>query len=437
MANELEKALYALIWDNPLLANMASSMSRITDPKILKGLPSFAAITARDGKVSMFINLEAFSLFDISGQKAVLSHEMQHILRDHIFRRGSRDPKMCNIAEDLSINCTLKHLSLVELETENIVKLQQIMDMQFNFIPGQIKTDDKGVTRYRMLMLPEDFGFNDNLSAEEYYELLKEAGYGKGGKKIKVTFIKGDGSQGQKEIDIDKLLNNQDVPELEELTKEGINTDLLKEELKSVVKKAVEKCQSEGQGNISAELQELINKLLTVKINWKSVLRNFIQNATRFFLKRTTKRPNKRFTDFILPSQKNDPKLSVLTILDGSGSVSDRESSEFFAQLDSMLTQGIEIDYVIGDSEIKMEPKKYTKNTKMEKTYGGTDENAWINFADKKDYDISIVLTDGEFYSTTQKPKKPMLWVITRKESFERIPKYLKKVLMEIKDGKY
>lgn len=75
---------------------------------------------------------------------ALYWHEVMHLVLDHMGRRGQRDPTLWNIAGDIFIND------------------QGRSTLQLVFPPGG--------------MFPELFGFQSNLSADEYYSLLLQMG---------------------------------------------------------------------------------------------------------------------------------------------------------------------------------------------------------------------------------------------------------------------
>jgi len=423
--DNIAKTLYSICYENPFISNMVNSLARINDPKKIKQIGSFGAVITIENKSYLFIHPDVFNMMDLSSRKFLLFHEIYHILYEHAFREGTRDHKLWNLSCDLAINSNLQNkYKSVFFTKENYIKLQHIMDTQIPLLSSQIENN-----MYRVGFLPKDFKFEEGLAAEEYYQLLIEQGYGQG-KKVKVVFSDGSGG----ETDIRDMVKD-DIESVEEMIKNGSNPEIVKEERKGKVKQALDKAMSSGQGSISAELQELINKMLTVKINWKALLRNFLQVSTKFIYKRNPKRANKRFPDIILPSQKNIPKIKVLYIKDASGSVSEKEDAEMNGQLDMMKTQGIDIDYTIGDASISMKAEPYKKGSKFFKTYGGTCPNEWLKYADKyKDADIVIIFTDGEFGDKLIKIKKPILFCVTRSKCMNNIPSYYKKILVEVKE---
>ena len=80
-------------------------------------------------------------LHSIEELKGILVHEMKHIMNGHFTRFGDRDHFLSNLAGDLAINCEIR---------------------------------DEGLALPNYVAYPDDprFGFPNNLSFEEYYDLL-------------------------------------------------------------------------------------------------------------------------------------------------------------------------------------------------------------------------------------------------------------------------
>lgn len=108
---------------------------------------------------------------------ALLVHEVMHVCLDHLkrSRRAGREPRMSNKADDLSINPAIE-------------------DMGLKLPGGALKG-----------LFPEDFGFKRGLTADEYYDLLRQMaqkqgqGQGKKGGKSSQTDRNQGGQGGQGE----------------------------------------------------------------------------------------------------------------------------------------------------------------------------------------------------------------------------------------------
>ena len=111
-----------------------------------------------DGR-SLNYNPSFVEKLSLAATKAILLHEVGHVLSNHQHRRGARNPKGYNIAADLALNCLL------------------IKGYRMAFDGSDIKLHDELVTSKVSGGCFVGFGpfagLPYNKSAEEYYELLK------------------------------------------------------------------------------------------------------------------------------------------------------------------------------------------------------------------------------------------------------------------------
>ena len=92
---------------------------------------------------------DEFKKWSLLERIAVLVHESRHIISGHIFRQGERDHQLFNYASDIAMNQLIKNL------------------------PQGTKDPVTG-KKVGGALYPEDFDFPQNLTAEQYYELLLE-----------------------------------------------------------------------------------------------------------------------------------------------------------------------------------------------------------------------------------------------------------------------
>ena len=98
-------------------------------------MPSPAGVRFMFNKYELFINPLLFGLYSTDAQIAILKHEMLHIINLHIVRQKDKDKKKWNYGSDIAIN-----------------------QLILNIPPDGLQ--------------PEKFGFEKNLNAEQYYEML-------------------------------------------------------------------------------------------------------------------------------------------------------------------------------------------------------------------------------------------------------------------------
>lgn len=104
---ELEEAVIGLIKRQPFYTHMALRMHT----HITTSLPAAAGVGLRNGKVNLYINPEKFNHEPIAQRIAILEHEMEHIVCDHIGKRSLKGQhNLDNYAADLAVNCNVKNL---------------------------------------------------------------------------------------------------------------------------------------------------------------------------------------------------------------------------------------------------------------------------------------------------------------------------------------
>jgi len=178
---------------------------------------------------------------------------------------------------------------------------------------------------------------------------------------------------------------------------DSIVRDLAKERAKQAVEGAVNKSvKSNSWGSISAEMRQEILALLQSRVDWRKVLRWFIQASQRSEHRRTPRRLNKRYP-FIHPGSKTLRVPKIAISIDQSGSVSDDMLGLFFGALNSLADLAsftvIPFDHEVSEEEIYVW-KKGQKHATVRVLHGGTNFDAPTNYVNKKAFDGHIILTD-------------------------------------------
>jgi predicted metal-dependent peptidase len=171
----------------------------------------------------------------------------------------------------------------------------------------------------------------------------------------------------------------------------------------AIVEKAVKHAdqQSNGWGNIPANLRDEIRRSVSNIVDWKAVLRNFVGMLFRGSRATSVKKINKKYP-YIHPGIKRGYNAKLLVCVDESGSVGAETCELFFAELAS-LTKRVDIDIVEFDCECSSKDivpwKKNRKVPLLRKKCGGTCFSAPTAVAnDQKNrgrWDGVLILTDG------------------------------------------
>lgn len=310
----------------------------------------------------LIINGDLFNTYSSEIRLGILKHEVLHIIWGHLEESDYRDLQIWQLATDCSIN--------------------QFIDR--NHLPDGV-------------ILPETLKVPPNLSSYEYYDLLKDSGK----YNLKETPEKSDHSLWEV-IDKD--------------TQKRITSEILEESRKFTIK---------NKGVLPNNIKEMISNISIdnkAKLNWKIILRRFIQIKSH---KRSSiKTPNRRFNNKFVRGYTKDRRSDISIILDISGSIRDRDIQNILSEITKVSSiQGTPIKLVQIDTYPR-EPEYLTKKTKIfeRRGSGGTYLSPALEYTNG---DI-IVITDGELFDDDVreflKHKGVILWIIIGKNKSSLIP---------------
>jgi len=340
----IEKMIVDLIKTKLFYAHFLQQMNRFETEKI-----ETMGVSVTD-RINLYYNPKFLETLSSKEKVACLEHEVLHLLCLHLFRGTDKDKLVFNIACDLAINPYIDHLP-------------------------------------KSALMPKSFGFEEDKTAEWYYDqLVREK------TALQKQLIKAKWS----------LLDEHG------LWDESTGDRAFKEEL---VKRSIKLSLDETQdyGSIPGKIRETVEEFLeTSKINWRSVLERFLIHATALKIRISRKRPNRRFED--LPGEKVEQKLKLLVGLDTSGSIQDALLGLFFSEIEKIKALGMQITVAECDSELgNVYP--YRRRPKQVSGGGGTDFKPVFEYAQKSRPDCVVYLTDG-YGSYPERSKIPTLWCL-------------------------
>ena len=294
--------------------------------------------------------------------RGLVAHEVEHCVFKHHTRRKSRDPKKWNNAADHVIN-----LSLIAAGFE--LPKGALCDAQYA-----------------------------NMSTDHVYNLLPDDPEGEG--------RSGAGDPGGEVRDAPCTSSSQIAAEEQEWT--------------VATKQAAEAAKM--QGKLHSSLEKLIDNIVTPKIPWIEVLRNFMTQPRKDDY--SWSRPNRRFINdgLYLPSAYSEGLGDVVIIDDTSGSISDSElnifASETNCTLEDTKPERVYVlycsDRVEEDNIMEYTPDDYPIVLNPKKT-GGTDFTPPFEWIKKQGIfpDAIIYFTDLYGSCTAEDPGCPVLWIST------------------------
>lgn len=339
-------------------------------------------------------SVEDFGVLCVEG---TIKHELYHIVLDHITERMKEPLFSWNAGTDAAINSIL-------------VSCGDYLP------PGGIVPGTRVLNRDGSSRIVENGSFEEIVQnwpklkcAEWYFDDLRDKnkfddeGFGSGKNSMSGEF-------------------------LDDHSRWGINDDevrhLARENLKKIVKRAVQVADEtrHGWGNIPSEISESIRSFVSDRVDWKTILKNFIGSIVRGSKSSSYKKINKKYP-MIHPGTKKSyvPKLAVC--IDMSGSVSDELLEAFFSVVSS-LTRRVDVTVVPFDcrvDEIDVFEWKKGRHVSVKRTKcGGTSFDAPTDFVNdpknRSKWDGYVVITDGQ----APKPKTSRLkraWILGPKDS--------------------
>ena len=185
-------------------------------------------------------------------------------------------------------------------------------------------------------------------------------------------------------------------------------------------------------GRMGAKIPRVIGDMLEPKVDWKEVLREFVNNATKGSDEYTWRKFNKRqmANDIYLPSMENESIGELIVAIDTSGSIGGEELTEFASELASICSVATpsKVRVLWWDTEVHGEqmfmPEHYHNIKEILKPQGGggTMVSCVSEYVNKQrvEAEALVVFTDGYLESEiTWNVKCPTLWLVTQNSSFQ------------------
>lgn len=362
---KMGKAKARLILEQPFFATIVCNMALIEDRNLaIKTMATNGKEIRYDPD---FVNGLTFGQVQF-----VLCHEAMHIVFDHMFRRGPRNPMGWNIAGDYIINELLKN--------ENVGEM-----------PASVLYDATLTAK----------GGN---TTEGVYDLLDKQARKSGGWGQPGAPGSGQGQHGNGPLDwVD------DCP--------GSAADQAAAQAETKVMVAQAAQAAKMCGKLSAGLERFVDEALQPKVDWRDVLRRFVQSRAK--IDYSFARPKRRFLsdDLYLPSLDGHSLGALAVFVDCSGSISDRELSEFSAEIKAIWEDNhpTELNVIYFDSKVSHHDK-FSPGEEVTIAHhggGGTAFSPLFRFVEDNDIEpvAGIVLTDLCCSDFGPPPGYPVLWV--------------------------
>jgi predicted metal-dependent peptidase len=406
-----------------------------------------------NGKVLKY-NPDFVDRLSFSATKAIVLHEVGHVLNQHQHRRGQRDPVGFNIAADLALNCQLQRGYIAAFNGKFQDLFNELID------PGQFASGCfAGFGNFS--------DFPANLTAEEYYDLAKSKAQPQPQPQPQPQGGGSDDSEDSEDSDpapsdpapsdpapSDPAPNEDSegsTPSRQSIFAEafGDPTETFgggiedspapedeKEDTQSILLEVLlnpegcDKYSPLGLGMVLREARQALigDPEIAASVNWRVVLDEFLTNAHAG--QPTFSRVNRRLHSLgsdlgvIFPCNHSRNKTNGAVIVDTSGSMGTDDCEQALTHIGTILETfpSSTVNMIQCDTSVHCSDE-YTgadfppKNWQGWLGRGGTDLNPAFRFVrdSGEEFDWVIVVTDGEFsrYDLID-PDIPVLWVLTR-----------------------
>lgn len=464
---------------NRFYANILAKLVKIPTDHVLTAGVGFNQL----GKLSLYFNPNFLLQLRMESGQAILEHEILHAFFRHLYRfKFTKNPyldQLTNIGCDMAINQYIKDLptkeecaalftaDALEKAKKNLPALVESVHRMNPHIPKEeiekALCDPKEVKEWfdkttTGPCLPEDEGFEKEMAADYYIEMLKkkrppcpkcgkpmkgqqgkgqqqqqgqgqgqgqsqQQGKGKGqgkGQQQQQGQGSGQGQQGQQQgqggqgqqqgkcphcgqdhgmgsMDDHSLWEkviDQSTGKITSVKDLGFDPEY---ETVSVIQKAIKECKDFGSlpSFVRREIEALQKPIN--RHNWKHELRIFVNSVLAMAKRMSQKRQNKRGMGlpYVLSGKKKDRKPSILLARDTSGSVFDDATQNEF--LNEMINISKFCAVIVADCDTVVHQEYRVKNVKDFKEYkggGGTAFEPIFELALKMNVDGIIYLTD-------------------------------------------
>lgn len=440
----LEHAVTKLINDKSMVfyAHIIMLMNRIETNTI----PTMG-VGIQDGRVDLYYNPKFVESITADELVAVMEHEVLHLVMEHPARQKGRQHEIWNIACDMAINQMIKGLPKDCILPEHFkMPAEKWAELYYELLAKQaIKITIKQKTCPQGSPQPCPHGQQGQGSGKGKDGDKEEDGDGTGSGKKGKKKEKGDGSgsgdcqsscphkgtdkcpmngdSGGYSIEIETPDGKKIVIDSHDKWGEMLKGDpsLNRESVKQIIKEAYERHEgSKSRGNLPGGVETAIKKWLKPPtISWKQVLRQYVGHVIRSGSKSTWKKHNRRFGGD-MKGRMTTTSIKLVIAVDTSGSVGDHEFKEFIAEMKGLLgcykndTTIIQSDADVQNVQV-FKPTTQLETKFKRRGYGGTDYEPVFKYIKNKMKDVELVVYLTDFYCTfpAEKPKMPVIWVVT------------------------
>jgi predicted metal-dependent peptidase len=422
MASDVETKLSAartrLILDKPFLGALVLRLPMIAADD------EWCKTVATDAR-AFYYNPEYIDSLSIEQTQFVLSHEALHCALSHFARRNHRQKHRWDLACDLAINPLLIADGLTPCP--DALYLQEYAEMTAEEIYPCLDEHEN--------LTPHD----DHVYDEENQSGGGRQGEGGQHESGEKGSLGGDQQQRQSPDDTGGRGDAQQPEQTRQEQGEGEQQQpqqgsgagaehpppLSRDEMENLSVQWQQRLAGSAQqamqvGKLSGPLRRIIDHLLQPQLPWRTLLARYLSVTARDDFNYA--RPSRREGDYIMPSLKSH-ELDVVVALDTSGSVGDKEMTEFVSEVNALKGQiRARVTLLACDSGLLGEGWTYEPWEEFDLPQhfiggGSTDFRPvfeWVE-SEQRRPDVLIYFTDAQGRFPEHEPSYPTVWLIKGK----------------------
>jgi predicted metal-dependent peptidase len=306
IVKKLVSARVSLLVHQPFFGNLATRLKLID-------ATNWVPTAGTDGK-HFYYNRDFIADLDKDEMLFLFGHEVMHCVYSHMDRRGSRDPRLWNVAGDFVIN-----LELVDYGLGKLIKRKGSIDPCY---------DEK----YR------------NMYTEEIYNLIKDVPKFNGSNMDSFdVHIDLDGNASGAGLDPDENKGRCNPNGKSDPTGKNGPIPMTEEErrfLRETIKQEVLRAAKANAGKVPGSVARLLEDMTDPKMDWRQMLAQEILSIQKTDY--TFKPPSRRSWSTggaILPGMPPDLKAEVAVALDTSGSMCDQMLRDLMGEVLGIMQQ--------------------------------------------------------------------------------------------------
>jgi predicted metal-dependent peptidase len=292
--DKLVAARVKMLFKQPFFGQVACRLK-------LQRADEWCPTAAVDGR-NFYYNEEFVMKLDMDETVFLVAHEVGHCIYEHFLRREDRKPGIWNMAGDYKINGMLVR--------EKIGRLITTVKPLY---------DEKYIT--------------DDWTAESVYDDLIEQGVEEQ-QTIDIHLEIGDSEGGDGDQNAGGAQSEGGEAQRPTISKDDAKA--IADEMKNAI---IQAAQSVGAGNLPGDIKRMVGALTEPKMDWRQMIRVSLEsNLVSDF---TFMRPNRKsqFSNVVLPGMMKDQQIDIAIGLDVSGSISQRDATDFLSEVQGIMDQ--------------------------------------------------------------------------------------------------